>query len=51
MLLAHVYHVRQEQAMGTDDVKVTAMNMTCTSTRRGCVFANVGHVALIFEKT
>ena len=35
--------------MGTEDVKVTAMNMY--KYKEGNVFANVGRVALIFEQT
>ena len=44
------YKVRREQAVGTEDVKVTAMNMYKYK-RKDYVFANVGCVALIFEQT
>ena len=42
------YTVRREQAVGTEDLKVTA---TCTSTRKDYVFTNVGREALTFEQT
>ena len=39
------YKVRQEQAVGTEDVKITAMNMY--KFMEGLLFfKNVGHVAL-----
>ena len=43
------YKVRREQAVGTEDVQVTAMNMY--KYKKGLRFANVGRVALIFELT
>ena len=44
------YMVRREQAVGTEDVKVTAMNMY--KYKEGLRFYwNVGRVALTFQKT
>ena len=42
------YKVRREQAVATEDVKVTAMNMY---KYKGYIFTNVGRVALIFQRT
>ena len=42
------YKVRREQAVGSEDVKVTAMNMY--KYKEGLRFCKVGRVALIFEQ-
>ena len=45
-----VFQTPREQAVGTDDVKVTAMNMYKYKERLR-FFANVGRLALLFEQT
>ena len=42
------YKARWEQVVGIEDVKCTTMNMY--KYKEGCVFANVGRVALYISK-
>ena len=51
MLYRLSYKVRGEQAVGTEDIKVTAMNIY--KYKEGLVrrFTNVGRVALLFQQT